>query len=236
MSASAPRFKRRDVVAALGALAVPTFATIYASDIEDWPGCAKAGLMIIWLLCAVILAVDTAQRDDRIKQATSSVIQQRERRRNEAIDMALRRIFTSKLELPRKWDWTVYVFDDEKGVLLPAWPRPDPANEEQSDVKVFAPGKGATGQAYSAGQTIVRLGVEVHDGTHGLTEAQQEYFASRNAVVATPIFADDDKTVIGVLAAIADDADDYFDQPANQQQLRATANVVGTLMETLVLS
>lgn len=106
------------------------------------------------------------------------------------------------------------------------------ADAEPFEVKASAPGQGATGQAFRSRKVIVRLGDEVHDETHGLNDAQQDY-ASRNAVVATPTYAYDDNTMIGVLATIADDADDHFDRPENHHQLRATANVVGTLLETL---
>lgn len=227
------RLQSRDVVAAFGALAIPTVATVFASDIADWPGWAKWLTITVWTICAGLLVADTLRRDQKIDQATTAVVQKRERRRNEAIDMALRRIFVGELELPRKWDWTVYLYDSEQGLLVPAWPTPDPADSELFEVKAFAPGQGATGQAFENRQVIVRLGDEVHDDTHGLTEAQQTYFADRNAVVAAPIYADDDHTVIGALAAIADDADDYFDRPKNRQQLEATATVVGTLLEML---
>lgn len=233
MSDRTRRLQSRVVVAAFGALAIPTVATIFASDLEDWPGWTKWLLLAGWTACACLLVSDTLRRDQKIDQATTAVIQQRERRRNEAIDMALRRIFVGELELPRKWDWTVYLYDSEQDLLVPVWPIPDPADAELFEVKAFTPGKGATGQAFENRQVIVRLGDEVHDGTHGLTEAQQAYFASRNAVVAAPIYADDDNTVIGALAAITDDADDYFDRPKNRHQLEATAAVVGTFLEML---
>lgn len=233
MSDRTSPLQSRDVVAAFGALAIPTAATIFASDLEDWPGWAKWLAVAVWALCAGFLVADTLRRDQKIDQATTAVIQQRERRRNEAIDMALRRIFVGELELPRKWDWTVYLHDSELNLLVPVWPTPDPADSELFEVKAFAPGQGATGQAFENRQVIVRLGDEVHDATHGLTDAQQHYFAGRNAVVAAPIYADDDNTVIGALAAIADDADDYFDKPKNRQQLEATATVVGTFLEML---
>lgn len=230
------RLRSRDAVAAFGALAIPTGATVFASDLEDWPGSAKWLTLALWALCAGFLVGDTLRRDRKIDQATTALVQKRERRRNEAVDMALRRIFVGELELPRKWDWTVYLYDSEKDLLVPAWPIPDPADVSLFEVKVFGPGQGATGQAFKNRQVIVRWGDEVHDDTHGLTDAQQSHFASRNAVVAAPIYADDDHTVIGALAAIADDADDYFDRPKNRLQLEATATVVGTLLEMLTPS
>lgn len=225
------RLRSRDAVAAFSALAIPTVATVFASDLEDWPGLAKWFTLVLWTLSAGVLVGETLRRDRKIDQATTALVQKRERRRNEAVDMALRRIFVGELELPRKWDWTVYIYDSEQDLLVPAWPTPDPA-DARSELKAFEPGQGATGQAFKNRQVIVRLGDEVHDGTHGLTDAQQTYFARRNAVVAAPIYGDDD-SVIGVLAAIADDADDYFDRAKNRQQLGATATVVGTLLEML---
>ena len=225
-------FRGRDVFAALGALAIPTAATIFAVDVERWPGWAKWGAFSIWAVCALQLAIDTFRRDRKIDQVTSAALEQRLRRRNQAVDMALRGILEADPEWPNGWTWTVYLFDSERRLLIPSWPVPDPADADLFDVKAFAPGAGAAGQAFENPQVIIRLGEEVHDGTHGLTEQQQQYFAGRHAVVAAPIFADDD-TVIGTLTAIADDADDYFHHPKNRHQLEATANVVGTLMEML---
>lgn len=88
-------------------------------------------MLAVWAIYAGLLVGDTLRRDQKIDQAataidqvTTTVLQQRERRRNEAVDMALRRIFTDKLELPRKWDWTVYLYDSEQDLLVPAWPTP----------------------------------------------------------------------------------------------------------------
>jgi len=146
----------------------------------------------------------------------------------------LRRIFNvGSINLKSKYDWTVFVYDDERDLLVPWWPAPDPAADvDLLTVQSFQPGKGATGEAWSNRQTIVRTGAAVHNGSHGLTEAQQAHFAGRNTVVATPIY-DDDDDLIGVLAGIRDEVDLTYDNTNDRYTLEATASVIGTLLVTL---
>lgn len=229
--------KGRDLLAALGALAVPTVATIFATDVAGWPWWPKWLLLILFAVAATVLVVDGLRRDRSIEQnierTADVLVQQRRRQRNVAMDMAFRRMFNvGKIELRRKYDWTVFVFDDAQQLLVPVWPIPDPADAELFTVKAFEPGKGATGQAWRNKQTIVRTGAEVHNDAHGLSIEQQRYYAGRNTVVATPIF-DDDDDLIGVLAGITDDVDTTYEQPNERHTLEATASVVGTLLATL---
>ena len=128
-----------------------------------------------------------------------------------------------------KWDWTIYVFDSEVDRLVPIWPH-EPESAQAALVS-FAPGNGASGQAWSNEQVVVRVGEEVADATHGLTREQQDHFANRRSVVATPIWADDSK--IGVLAGICDDEDRQFEREADRSHVQTTATIIGTLIESL---
>lgn len=238
------RFRVRDIAAAIVALAIPTLATIFASDVEAWPAWPKVLLSLVWVACAAVLAVDNRRRDDRRDQALDDVASalfpepdtpaaQRRDLRIESIDLAFRNIFAPDFEFPRKWSWTVFLFDSEVDLLVPIWPTPDADDTTMLAVKSFSPGVGATGMAWSEVSTISRTGPVVHDGTYGLTAAQQTRYASRNSVVATPVFTEYG-TAVGVLAGVADDEDDRFDQPRDRAHLESVATSIGTLLTALL--
>lgn len=227
----------RDLIAALVGVGVPTFATIYATDIAPWPGWAKLLLAALFVAASVVIAIDSYRRwnslEKNIERSADVAVQQRRRQRNTAMHVAFKRIFNvGSIMLPRKYEWTVFIYDEKRNVLIPSWPSPDPGNIDE-EVFTFAPGKGATGQAWSSRQTVVRFGEEVRNDKHDLSPEQQIHYAEYNAVVATPIY-DDDDDLIGVLAGITVDLDDtYADESNDLDTLRATASVVGTLLATL---
>jgi len=231
-----PKLRFRDIAAAMLVIGIPTFATIYASDVTPWSWWPKLLLGVLWVGAAAVFSVDGVRRDRNLdanmEAAAGTIAQTRQRRRNAAVDAALRQILSPREQLGRKWEWTVYVFDSERNLLVPVWPTPDPASPELLTVKSFAPDCGATGQAWTHKDLIVRYGDDVHNGAHGLTAAQQAHFGDRNAVVATPIF-DDDDDLIGVLAGVADEPLHDFDQGPKRAQLNETAGIVGTLIITL---
>ena len=208
-------------------LGVPTFATVFATDVSKFPGWLKWLLIVLWLAAAILVVVTGVRRDRGIEKINAETIAQRERRREEALDAALRGLLHPDREFSMKWEWTVYIDDADREVLTPAWPRPD----GDTAAKEFPYGLGATGQAWEYERTIVRTGAEVHDDTHGLTAAQQDYFKEHNQVVATPIWADDQK--FGVLTGIRKDPSREFDSPKDQRHLAAVATAIGTLLKAL---
>jgi hypothetical protein len=229
----------RNLVAAFIAVAVPTFATIFGAAVASWSPWLRFTLFAVFVAAALTIVVDGHRRareiENSIRLGAGSAVQQRQRQRIAAMETAFRRIFNvGSIELRKKYTWTVFVYDEERNLLVPAWPTPDPAadTEKLFTLKSFAPGKGATGQAWISRATIVRYGDDVHNGVHGLTTEQQALYAEYNTVVATPIY-DDDDDLIGVLAGITTEADTTYEQAGDRHTLEATASVVGTLLATL---
>ena len=165
--------------------------------------------------------IDTLSEESRIKR---NLIQ------TQASDAAFTGMLNSQHPFPRKWAFTIYVFDEEQSLLVPSWPRPD--SDDHRQLKSFAPGKGATGQAWEEEVMILRTGDDVSSTTHGLSEAQQQHYSGKRSVAATPIFTDTDQK-LGVLSAICADEDDYFDKPNNRAHFKETAASIGALIVNL---
>lgn len=84
------------------------------------------------------------------------------------------------------------------------------------EVTDFAIGKGATGQAYQAADTIVVTAEAVHNSEYGLTPEQQARFADKNIVGATPITINppgSPVSVVGVVSAVG-----TVEMPADGEQ------------------
>lgn len=230
------RFGLRDFSSAAFVVLVPTLATVYAEWVKDWAGWQRHVLFSAWMLAAGILVVDQVRRNSRSDRSFDALddltADERQQQRQLALDAraaTMRAFLTPDFWFPRKWDWTVYLYDETIDMLTPLWPHD--ANSEQGKTVSFAPGRGATGQAWRDEETVVRVGPEVHDGSHGLTDRQQAHFSKRNSVVATPIWSDKQK--MGVLAGIADDYDRQFENEESRSHLQRTATIIGTLLATL---
>lgn len=231
-----PTVRQRDLAAGALVLLIPTFATIYSSIVGQWPLAARHVLFGVWIVSACLIVYDQVLRNERsdrslgaLDRLTSEKAKRVKHLADQAREASLRALLTPDLWFPRKWDWTVYSFDEHLGVLAPIWP--SDMGAERAQLISFAPGNGATGQAWLDEETIVRVGQEVHDGTHGLTAAQQHHFAHRRSVVATPIWADDEK--IGVLAGTCADEDRAFESEQLRSHVRQTATVLGTVLWSL---
>lgn len=228
----------RDLVAGVLVLAIPTGASVWASAIESqpdwWPGVPwwslKAALSLIWIVAAALIVRDGLIRDRRIDTLSEESRTKRNLIRTQASDAAFAGMLDPQHAFPRKWDFTIYVFDEEQSLLVPSWPPPD--SDDHRQLKSFAPGKGATGRAWEREAMIVRTGDDVSGATYGLSEAQQQHYAGKHSVVATPIFTYADRK-LGVLSAICEDEDDHFDKPNNQAHFKETATSIGALIVSL---
>ena len=227
---------KRDIVFAAYALFVPTAATIFASGVANWPAWARWALLVSWLVAAGFFIYDQADRNqrsdetfDQVAGMTNDTHDRLKRQAEDAREASFEAFLTVDYWFPRKWNWTVYLYDEDTNELSPAWPAP--ASTEEGKLISFAPGKGATGQAWEGEVTVVRTGSEVHDATHGLSAEQQRHFEERQSVVATPIWSDTRK--IGILAGITDDEDRRFDEAEKRSHLERTATILGTLLTTL---
>ncbi len=230
------KLQLRDLLLGAYVLLVPTAATIFSDAVQDGPLAIRWILLVSWVVSAVVIVVDQAKRNERsdktfetVDKLTADTRSRLQQQAEDARDTSIERFLTQDYWFKKKWEWTIYIYDHETELLSPIWPAPETG--EQAQLISFAPGKGATGQAWKDGITIVRNGTEVHDATHGLTREQQEHFAKRHAVVATPIYADTQK--IGVLAGITNDDNREFDAKKDQSHLARTATIIGTLLTSL---
>lgn len=223
------RFQRREVVFALLVVAVPAVASIWAAEIAAAPWWLKVLLTLIWIVSAGKVIFGGLLKDERLLHLAEATRVKRNQLRRQALEDAYEGILGGT-RFGRSWSFTVYVFDEEQNLLVPSWPLPD--SEKVERIKSFPPWVGATGQAWEREQLIVRKGKEVSDGTHGLTEEQQAYFADRGTVVSIPIWSDLDEK-IGVLSAIRDDEHNYFDDQARRSDLAAVASSIGALIVSL---
>lgn len=229
-------FRTRDVLAGLVVLGIPAGATIWAAELASQPDwwldgvpwwLAKLSLSVAWAVAGGVIVRDGLLQGARIDRLTEESRLKRNTLRTQALQDAYEGMLTADIRFPRKWEFTIYVYDEEEGLLVPSWPAP--ANDELGVLKSFKPGFGATGQAWESEALIVRIGPEVHDETYGLTPEQQAHFATRGTVVATPIWSDVDQK-LGVLSAICDGEDEHFEKSANRSHLQLTASSVGALI------
>lgn len=228
--------RRQDLALAAFVLAVPTAATIFANALQSAPAWVRWLLMISWVLAAAFIVTDQVQRNkrsdesiDNFNSLTDTTRVRLKRQADDARAAAFDGFLKPDYWFPRKWNWTVYLYDEETHLLSPFWPASE--NPKAAALISFAPGNGATGQAWQQEETVVRSGSEVHDATHGLSLEQQEHFKDKLSVVATPIWANTRK--IGVLAGIAADANRHFDAEKERSHLARTATILGTLITTL---
>ena len=110
-------------------------------------------------------------------------------------------------------EFHLYLFDAEANRLLPVFE--PPVDGEPSEG--WEPGRGAVGTAWQTQEAILVLGAETHDGTYGLTDAQQSRYRDLAVVAAMPVL-NGSGDVIAVLAASSRDpesglaGDEGFDE------------------------
>lgn len=202
-----------------------------AQEWLGWPFRCRAALTAVWLLAAVFFVIAGLEHEHNVSSLAEEVEAGRQRKYRVAEGFIYKSML-AKDRLKSGWEFSIYLYVQETNRLEPIWPQ-DAA--VPYDVRVFQPGKGATGIAWQEpGDVIVKYGEEVHNATHGLTVEQQEAFRDYHAVVATAIHSDRE-VPIGVLSGICKDEDTCFDEQADQALLLTAAEVIGVVMSRLRL-
>ena len=212
---------------------VPSVFGIFP-EMTEWPLAVRFFVSLAWIGTVVGTIIVSGRRDsslDRVMATADRVmataVRQRQQLRLRATDDLLSTLLGErKAGLPDGYRFTVYVFDRESDLLLPVFPEPFTGPD---DIRVFAPGCGAAGNAFQSKSLLLVTGDAVSDNTYGLTAAQQARWADYRSVVATPIWVDGERP-IGVLSAISKSDDGSFDEPAIQARLREVADVIGIVL------
>lgn len=136
--------------------------------------------------------------------------------------------------IPPGYDITVYVHDREQDLLspiYPGWSRPG------DDPRVFAPGDGATGQAFARlrdridppGAVFVVTGEAVSDDTWNLSPEQRELWHDYRVVASSPFVVAG--VPVGVITAISKIDDGFFGKQDGNSKLVLLANDIASLMQ-----
>jgi hypothetical protein len=91
----------------------------------------------------------------------------------------------------------LYLMDAEVGGLVPVFEDDNASLHSQAP---WIPGVGVVGKAYASGAFILAVGAEASDGTHGLSQRQQEQHPDLSAVAAMPV-VNSRGSVVAVLSA-----------------------------------
>lgn len=216
---------RTSVVAAGVALvALPSAFGIFP-ELARWPIATRLAITVLWVVVVILGLIVDSRRDARLDKVLATGERQRKQLRLRATDDILTALLTSRGPgLPDHYRFTVYVFEADTDLLLPVFPNPGGVD----DIRAFSPGEGAAGAAYQRKSLVLVTGDAVSDGTWHLTPEQQAHWGHYRAVVATPIWVEEQP--IGVLSAISKKNDRCFDEPAAQARLRELADVIGVVL------
>lgn len=229
---------RRWMLVLLGAslVAVPTVFTVFpeltASVSTRWRLVIVGG----WLLLVMATVGLTAARDRRIEAMAAELTLDRVVLRNQlkigALAMALRTsLDTPEIHgIPACYEFTLYVHDPDVGLLKPVYPRWD---NDGPDVRVFEPGKGATGYAWQTESLVIVKGEAVANTRYGLTDDQQTFWGEYRRALSYPLY-EDLTTKIGALTALSKEEDDYFDSPAGQALFHQLADTMAVYVLALL--
>lgn len=212
-------------------LALPTFFTVFPGW-TDWHSLVRAVVVAIWVVTAAVAVTAASKRDEAIQQLSEDRKAQLRRLRLIATTELLAALLRPGTKnMPPHYQFTVYLFDEQQGLLRPIWPTID--FRDAPDPRVFAPGNGATGSAWRDRQTVVVTGSEVANAKYGLTDEQQTYFAGYQTAVATPIW-EDATTPFGVLTALGTEDDGYFsDQGPGRDSIQVLSDTIGVLLNAV---
>ena len=212
-------------------LAVPTVFTVFPG-LTDWNPWVRAAVVLAWGVAAVATVIGATMRDEAVQALSDDRRAQLKNLRRIAYAEIIEALLRSGTKgIPDQYEFTVYVFDEQEGALVPIWPliefRDDP------DPRVFAPGKGATGTAWRDERMILVTGTEVCNAKYDLTDDQRRYFKDYRVAAAVPIM-EDATTPFGVLTVLGKKDDGFFsDNGPGRSNLFVLADVIGVVLKVI---
>lgn len=215
----------RTVLLALAVVAVPTYFAVFPGS-ADWDWKIRAGILGCWLLLAAGVGAAATRLDDRVAEYVGAQLDKRASARSLAARVAIRSVIACAPPKLAKYEWRLYLYDDELKRLLPSY-ETSSGNVEQATP--WPVGKGATGRCYQIGETVIVRGAECSDGTYGLTPEQQQKYRDLAVVAAVPLRTAT-RQVIGVLTASSTDDDGSLTAPDGQDWHLETAKVVERIL------
>ncbi len=212
------------VLAGIGLLAVPTAFTVCPGLVHRISHNGRVAILAVWLVVAGIATLATrfeSERAQKVAKGSYRVL----------LKSYLARQFAL---LPAGYESTLYIPDDQLGVLLPFYPR---RINDVNNPHVFRYDQGATGAAYTRKRPSMAVGEGVSSPEFNLTPAQHSLFANDEVVVAVPVF-NEDAQVIGVLSLLGHQNDSYYVSPnrvpnkSNIEALEGVADEIGLTLAT----
>lgn len=179
-------------------IAVPTFYGVIV-EATEWPMLVRVVTLLGWLGIAVYAAFGQLDHEDRVAEVVEREHDHLEKGRAVALTTLLDLAVAQITDRHPLLEPAIYLPGEARLHLLPFSPS---LVSDLADPRVFSIGSGATGEAWTRGETVLVLGDEVSNADHGLTPEQQQHFADRTAVAATPIRGDSGR-LVGVVTAIS---------------------------------
>lgn len=204
-------------------VSLPTYFGTFPSD-TNWNIWVRIAIITAWVVAAVVGIFLTAKADESLHKEV-------EKQKESVLGASNRIIMLEKFRsmlvpglanIPTEYQLTVYAPSSDKQFLVPVYP----PVLNNADPAIFAPGAGATGQAWeNPGTVFVVIGSGISDDTHSLTGIQQRRSSIFNVVAATVITDENDRS-IGVLSALGHKDDDFFRTEPGGKALREVANTI----------
>lgn len=223
------------VLAALALLVVPSAFDVFP-ELAEWRLRYRAAIGAILLVLAVVGTRRALRREAESDTRTL------EGRRREAHQFRLARnrllgrlVRPAASGLPDHYDLTVYLLDPQQHLLVPIYPA---WNHPGDDVRAFAPGRGATGQAFQRDwdgtwepdSVMLVTGDAVSDDTWGLSAEQRELWRDYTVVASTTFTVGEKLLPAGVVTAISKTDDCLFETDEGAAALVRLAHDLGSLL------
>jgi hypothetical protein len=218
------------LLAAVLVFMLPAAATIFPS-VPRWDVRVRAGLFGLAVAVAFLAAAAAFVRDAELARLLKTRDVSAKQRRLITLDATVAALLANNPALGG-FEPTLYQYDGS--ALVPMWPPPPAADFGRPDVRVFAPGKGATGRAFAERSVFGVYGTDVENDTHELTPDQRQRFKGYRSAVAFPIWRDDAAEVIGCLTLLRKQPDERFTSDRSAADaVRQLCDVLGTLMSMM---
>jgi hypothetical protein len=230
--------RRAVILIGVVALAVvPTGFQLMGYETARWDWTIRLGVLVAWLLAAVLAAAQAQRRDDNIDRLVALVDgdpggpEVPSEAGGSAYYQTVVGVELLEDLLERRWpgirndhELTVFIWDPERNMLVPEYPRA----LEEPESKAFASGQGATGNAWESGQFSLVQGDDVSNDTYGLSLRQRRLFRNYRTVAAQPIVVNE--VQIGVVGAISRTQDAYWADPRAREALRVLSTAIGLIL------